>query len=148
MFGDPPWIVNSSNHILDSQTWDPTRGQGIPWPGMKTYVTDGGTVRNLDSTHEEFAQAYSLWKQVGGSRLKLLKMLADFLPPPQCPPQSESSAHFSLPCSAVQLHTRTKAPMAEEQAQCRCGTSWDPAWHLIVARIAITGIHGRRVVHI
>ena len=122
-FGDPPWRVNSSNHVLDSQPWDPTPGQGIPCPGMKTYVTDGGTVRNLDSTHEEYTHVCSLWKQVGGSRLKLLKTLADFLPPPQCPPRSEPSAHFSLFCSAVQLHTRKKAPMAEEQAQGRCRAS-------------------------
>ena len=54
-FGDPPWDVSGSNHILGTQALIP--GRQVPLAGLKTSGAQRKAVRNLDSTSDEHTHA-------------------------------------------------------------------------------------------
>ena len=110
---------------------------------MKTSGTNRRAIRNLDSICEEHPQACLLIKQGRRSRLKLHRMLAGFLQPPQDVPQPTLSTCSSPSYSVAHTHpTRAKASMAEENVQV-LGMEPAQTWPISNRlRVAITSAHG------
>ena len=94
--GDPSWGVSSSDHILDSQAWNPTLGRQVRLTSLKTSETyNKRAVWNPNSICEGHIHGCSLPEQGGQSRLKLPGALTCFQPPPQHVPLTVPVTHSS-----------------------------------------------------